>query len=142
MLNRVHLEDIANASEADLSFFESFNDILKVQHTMGSDVYHDPYHISIIQTQLKRNLPTLCPDIEDEMVNAFNDYLPVRGNEWTAVPAYDTFRKIVARSTNRMLVGLPLCRDPGWVDFTVELSAAVAKEAAILRILPSFIVPF
>ncbi|KAG6330152.1 hypothetical protein ID866_8936 [Astraeus odoratus] len=116
ILNRKHLDDIAKASEADLSFFESAND-------------------------LSRNLASLCPDIKDEISHAFNEILDIAGNEWKAVPAFESLRKIVTRTSNRAFVGLPLCRDPGWNALNIQQITTIVKEALMLRFIPTFIQP-
>ncbi|KAG6330777.1 hypothetical protein ID866_8313 [Astraeus odoratus] len=140
ILNREHLGDIANTSEADFSFHESANDYIKVEYTFGSEVYRNPYHQWIIQTQLSRNLASLCPDIKDEMVNVFSEL--ITGNEWRTLPAFQSICQIISRMSNRVFVGLPLCRDPGWNAFNIALPDAVIKEALILRLFPTFIQPW
>ncbi|KAG6330494.1 hypothetical protein ID866_8595 [Astraeus odoratus] len=108
ILNRNHLEDIANASVDELSWSEAANDTLKMDYTLGPGIHHDPYIQSLVRSQLSRNLPSLCPDIKDEMVKAFNELLDMKGNEWKTVPAYESVRRMVSRASNRVFVGLPL----------------------------------
>ncbi|KAG6331576.1 hypothetical protein ID866_7513 [Astraeus odoratus] len=141
ILNREHLEDIASKYQAELSLDESTNNAFKVKYTFGSGVHHDRYHHSIIQSHLNRNLASLCPDIKEEMVNAFSEILGITENEWKTVPAFESVRQIVSRTSNRVFVGLPLCRDPSWNDFTVELTATLIKEVLKLRLFPAFVVP-
>jgi hypothetical protein len=51
-----------------------------VEHTMGQEIYHNPYHIPIVRSQLTRNLGALCLEIRDEIITAFDDVLDLRGN--------------------------------------------------------------
>jgi len=37
----------------------------------------NPYHIPIIQGQLTKALPQLVPEIHEEIVDAFNDIIPL-----------------------------------------------------------------
>jgi hypothetical protein len=36
--------------------------------------------------------------------------------EWTSVPIQPLLLKLVGRMTNRVFIGLPLCRDQKWFD--------------------------
>ncbi|KAG6329563.1 hypothetical protein ID866_9526, partial [Astraeus odoratus] len=116
ILNQEHLEDIANKSQAELSLDESISNV-------GSSL-----HIRVY--------------IKDEMVNGFSEILDIRGNEWKSVPAFQSVRRLVSRTSNRVFVGLPLCRDPDWNDFTIELTAVTIEEATKLCLLPAFLVPW
>jgi hypothetical protein len=93
---------------------------------MGSDVHHDPYHITVMRSQLTRQLGVLYPEVRDEIITAFEELLDVNDNgdvflvtennsslildniEWKSVPALTTIQQIVCRVSNRSLVGLPL----------------------------------
>lgn len=49
--------------------------------------------------------------------------------EWTAVPALNTMMQVVARTSSRIFVGLPLCR-----EFTVRPAQVLTmKQAGILN---------
>lgn len=104
---------------------------------MGFDVYNDPYHITVMRSQLPRQIGVLYPEMRDEIITAFDelldvdengDVIPVTENnsslildntEWRSVPALTTIQQIVCRVSNRSLVGLPLgmCSlwSPGYV---------------------------
>ena len=104
---------------------------LHVEHMMGQEIHHIPYHIPIVRSQLTRSLGDLYLEISDEITTAFDDVLDLRGNgehvipsfpcaiheelehsEWKSVPALSSTQKIVCRTTNRVFVGLPLCVPP------------------------------
>lgn len=96
---------------------------------MAPEVHHNPYHLSIVRSQLTRNLGALYPEIRDEIITAFDDVLDLEGNgkhlvpismpysqmygipiEWKNVPALSSVEKVVCRTSNRVFVGLPLCK--------------------------------
>lgn len=52
---------------------------------MGPGVHHNPYHVSILRSQLTRNIGTLYPEIRNEIVTALDDVLDLRGNGEPAV---------------------------------------------------------
>jgi hypothetical protein len=76
--------------------------------------------------------------------------------EWKSVPALSSVQKVVCRTTNRVLVGLPLCepsslpfvfiscalgRDHGWIDLNVQYTIDVMKGGAVIGLLPDFLRP-
>ncbi|KAH0837765.1 hypothetical protein J3R83DRAFT_5943 [Lanmaoa asiatica] len=60
---------------------------------MGSEVHHNPYHITVIRSQLTRNIGVLYPELRDEIITAFHEILNLKGDG-------DTFSvtKITTRS--------------------------------------------
>lgn len=112
---------------------------LQIDYTLSPAVHMNAYHIPIVRSQLTRALPTLFPDLRDEIVCAFRDEIPESSGEsvpvfllrvppparwcrgtfsharvdWTSVRIMDAMMEIVCRTSNRLFVGLPLCECPG-----------------------------
>ncbi|KAF8844224.1 cytochrome P450, partial [Paxillus ammoniavirescens] len=135
------VEDLRRASDDELSFAEAANENLKMEYTLGHDIRHNPYHIPIIRLQLTRNIGALCPDMKDETVVAFEEVLDLRGNEWKSVPALQAIQKVMCRTSNRIFVGLPLCRNPEWVDLAVNFTLDVVKGGVMIGLFPKAMAP-
>ncbi|KIK80434.1 hypothetical protein PAXRUDRAFT_833529 [Paxillus rubicundulus Ve08.2h10] len=135
------VDDVRKASDDELSLMEAMNDNLNSEYTLGHDVHHNPYHAAIIRSQLTGNLGILYPDIRHEIVTAFEEILDLRGNEWKSVPAFQTVREVISRTTNRILVGLPLCRNPDWIDLTIQFAVDVVKGGIIIAFFPRVLAP-
>lgn len=76
-------------------------------------------HHSIVQRKLTPRLGLLTPDLEKELVAAFEDNFPACG-DWTEILPYQILAKISARLAARALVGPSLCRNPTWLDISVN----------------------
>ncbi|KIJ66616.1 hypothetical protein HYDPIDRAFT_109704 [Hydnomerulius pinastri MD-312] len=135
------LEELRKAPDDQLSFMEATNDSLKVEYTLGPEIHHNPYHIPIIRSQLTRNLGVLFTDIRDEIATAFDETLDLKDNEWKTVQALDTVQKVVCRTSNRIFVGLPLCRNPDWVALNVQFTLDVVKGGAVIGLFPNVLAP-
>ncbi|KAF8549327.1 cytochrome P450 [Imleria badia] len=118
--NREHIEELARASDKVLSSLEAINDQIQIEYTLGPEVHHNPYHVAVVRSHLTRNLEVLYPEIRDEIVTSFAEVLDLRGNEWKSVPALNAIEKVVCRTSNRVFVGLPLCRNPDWIDLNIK----------------------
>jgi len=61
-----------------------------MEHTFGPQILHDPYHVTIIRTQITRNLSVLFPGIKDEMVATLDELLDMKPNGCSASRKHDT----------------------------------------------------
>ncbi|KAI6013593.1 cytochrome P450 [Pisolithus microcarpus] len=141
VVGRQHLEDIKKSTDDELSLIEAANDSAKVDYLIGPEINSNPYHISVARIHLTRNLGLYYPDIKDEVHTAFEELLDLEDNAWKSVPAVETVREIVCRASNRVFVGLPLCRDHDWIDLNSRFAVDVATDANILNMFPKFLVP-
>ncbi|KAI6167613.1 cytochrome P450 [Pisolithus thermaeus] len=142
VVGRHHLEDMKKSADHKLSLTEASNDFLKLNHLIGSETISNPYHISVARVHLARSLAPYYFDMSDEIFTAFDELLDLEDNEWKSVLAVKTVREIVCRASNRVFVGLPLCRDPDWIEIASRFTIAVATDGIILNMFPKFLVPF
>ncbi|KAF9235144.1 cytochrome P450 [Melanogaster broomeanus] len=117
---RQFLDDICKSRDDELSAVEALNDILSGQYILGPEMFRNSYHYPIVRSRLTRSLGTLYPDLRDEVITAFEEILDLKGNEWKSVPALEAVQQVVCRTTNRVFVGLPLCRNPDWINLNVR----------------------
>lgn len=134
------IEEVRMASDDELSFNEAISDSLQTDYTMERDIHLDPYHVRFVHVSLTRNLGVRIPDMQDEIATAFADLIPAK-DEWIRVPAFNTGKQLVFRTTNRLFVGLPLCRDPDYRALNDEYSNALFKSAFIINLAPDFFKP-
>ncbi|KIK15514.1 hypothetical protein PISMIDRAFT_687225 [Pisolithus microcarpus 441] len=136
VIGRRHLEDIKKSTDDELSLIEAANDSAKVDYLIGPEINSNPYHISVARIHLTRNLGLYYPDIKDEVHAAFEELLDLKDNAWKSVPAVETVREIVRRTSNSVFVDLPLCRDHDWIDLNSRVAVDVATDANILNMFP------
>ncbi|KAJ7170740.1 cytochrome P450 [Mycena crocata] len=108
------VKDFYNAPENVLSMEVAAEELLQLHHTVGRQFCDETYHIAAIKTSLNQNLADLLPRMLDEIVCGYIDVVDSQlrdGKEWAPVRALDSFSRIICRSSNRVFVGLPLCRD-------------------------------
>ncbi|KAG6829008.1 hypothetical protein H0H92_005985 [Tricholoma furcatifolium] len=143
------IDEIRKASDENISFREAAVDdeinntplqLIQTQYTMGPEVRWDAFHVDVVKTSLTRSLAERFSHVQDEIVSAFNEYIPAT-EDWTPVRALPTIMKIVSRSSNRLFVGLPLCRDPDYRDLNITFTVDVAKAARIINLFPDFLKP-
>ena len=50
---------------------------LQSDYTIGPNISKNLYHVPIVRGQLTQALPLLVPEVYDEVVMAFNEYIPI-----------------------------------------------------------------
>ncbi|KAK0470513.1 cytochrome P450 [Armillaria novae-zelandiae] len=134
------MNDIRKASNEQLSFADASVDVFQLDHTLGHRISADPYEVGVIRGPLTRNIIACFADVQDEIKEAFNDYIPMN-KDWTEIPAYRTALQIICRASNRMFVGLPLCRNRDYIDLNINFTVNVTAYAHFLNLFPSFLKP-
>ena len=73
-------------------------------------------HFDVIKSELTRQVFTVTPEVCDELREAVDQLWSVERGEdegekggWKTVWLFDSMTQIVARMSNRVFVGLPLC---------------------------------
>ncbi|KAF5316158.1 hypothetical protein D9619_006291 [Psilocybe cf. subviscida] len=111
-----------------------------MDYTLGAETRQEPYHIPIVRTTLTRALGVRFPDIKDETIAAFNDIIPL--NDYKGdYHASSTVMQIVARTSNRLSIGLPLCRNPEYRKLNETFAVEVAHGAKTINRFPRIVKP-
>ncbi|EPS93532.1 hypothetical protein FOMPIDRAFT_93720 [Fomitopsis schrenkii] len=139
------VDELAKAPENVLSFIAAKTDSLQIPYTLGPDIAHNFYHIPLIRTRLMRNAARMFDDIRDEVVSAFSDHWQVQSakgeHEWVSVGATDLALEVICRATNRVFVGLPICRNTDYLAVQKGFTMNVVLAAAFIKVFPEFMKP-
>ncbi|TCD62555.1 hypothetical protein EIP91_006733 [Steccherinum ochraceum] len=135
--SKVLVEELRKANDDELSFMDAMVEIHHVDYTFGQEVHSNPYHTPIIRTSLTRDLGVLYPEVRDELVTASNELIPV-SDTWVKVQAYPTIMKIVCRTSNRIFIELPLCRNEEFVKLNIDYTIELVKTGYLIGAVPTF----
>lgn len=135
------IEEIRRAPDDVLSMDEAFRESFFTDLTVGPELYEDQFYIEAVKGPLTKNVSVKLADVQDEIAMAFNEYIPIKGDEWVEITAFTAMLDIVCRATNRMFFGLPLCRNPVWTDMNKKLTADIVKASIILGLIPPALRP-
>lgn len=138
-------------------------------YTISPALRKSRYHVPIVRTTLTRNLTGLFPDLLDEMNSAFKESVfnldGLKEGEWKNILVHRNIMELVCRTTNRLVVGAPLCkyflpkhssvehtelndgilsylgRNREYCDLNINFTIEVAKSAAYINLFPTFLHP-
>ncbi|KAJ7133819.1 cytochrome P450 [Mycena filopes] len=133
------LLEIGSAPEHILSFHEGAAEGLQSRFTMGAAITDNPYHVSAIRSSLTRNLARCFPEVRDEIVHSFSH---IFGEKWKLIEVLPTTMQVVARTSNRLFVGRPLCRDPEYLQFNIDYTVTIFTRGQMIGLFPSVLKPF
>ncbi|KAH9884927.1 cytochrome P450 [Cubamyces lactineus] len=134
------IDELRRSSDDELSAVEGTSQVLQLRHTLGPGV-DDQFHVAVVRDKLTRSLQVLCPDVLDEVSAAFQEYIPAKEDEWVGVRVFPVVQQVVARASNRVIVGLPKCRDPEYLKVAVNFTNDVFITSFIINLFPDFLKP-
>ncbi|THH09628.1 hypothetical protein EW145_g1863 [Phellinidium pouzarii] len=132
------IEELRRVPDDELSFQEATIDTIAAKFTLGALVAKNAYHVPIVRSQLTRNVVVLFDEIIDEVTRAFDENIAAIGDEWVTRPGLEMVMQVVCRTSNRVFVGLPLCRDKNYIDLNIRFTVDVIKAAHIINLFPHF----
>jgi len=105
-----HPDDVLDQNEVN-------RDFLQADYTMlHPKVIFDSVHGDVIKTELTRRLGEFTEGVNEEIDFAFRMAWGVDTKEWKEIVVYDVMSEIITRISNRVLVGLPLCKCPAIIS--------------------------
>ncbi|KAI0245471.1 cytochrome P450 [Lactifluus subvellereus] len=130
------IEDIKKAPDDVLSFQAPIRESIQTDYTLNLLNMEDSYHASVIRSRLTRNIATTFDQVRDELAAALGDCIPTAGEEWVKVPILPTAQRIICRTSSRVFVGAPLCRDRDYETLVLNSAVNVMKSATIIAMFP------
>ncbi|KAK0614643.1 cytochrome P450 [Immersiella caudata] len=94
-----------------------------------------------VKREMTQNLDDFVDAMVDESLDSLRSLLGSNTENWHEVVLYDVMLEAVGRVVGRVLVGLPACRHPGYVQASTSFSKYILLPAMAIELLPSFLKP-
>ncbi|TFK79819.1 cytochrome P450 [Polyporus arcularius HHB13444] len=133
------IDELRRSPDEELSADEGVAEVLQLRLTLGPGV-DDQFHVAVVREKLTRNLAALYPDVFDEISVSFNEYIPAT-DDWTEVQIWPVVQKVIARASNRVIIGLPRCRDETYLDVAINFTNDVFASSFLINLFPGFLKP-
>ncbi|KAI1176315.1 cytochrome P450 [Nemania sp. FL0916] len=104
---------------------------------VGTD---DAELVSALKFDLTQNIHGLLGEMTEEVAYAFNKVVR-SGKIWQAFSTYPTLLQIVAHTSGRVFVGLPLSRDEAWIQASIQHTIGSVQFSDKLREYHSWLRP-
>lgn len=126
-----------------LSVSEHHYDTLEGSYSFTHpQILKDPYHEHVVHKYLPRRLGQMIPSMFEEVSSGFDDIWGTDITTWKALCVHDSMMSLISRAVNRMIVGLPLCRNEDYLMNTGKFAMDVIFGVSVfLRFVPQFLKP-
>lgn len=100
---------LSTLPEGIASFYNAQQDRLALSFTVPAATLTDPAATKLLVKIMTRRSKSTVPDLCDEVRHACQEN-SCKGSDWQSLCLYPELLRISAATTNRMAVGLPLCK--------------------------------
>lgn len=105
-------------------------------------ILKDPYHEHVVHKYLPRRLGQMIPSMSEELSAGFDETWGMDTTSWKELCVHDNLMVMISRAVNRMIVGLPLCRNEDYLSNASKFAMDVIFAATVfLRFVPQFLKP-
>ncbi|KAM7220185.1 cytochrome P450 [Rhypophila decipiens] len=140
-LPQLEIQFVAEQPQSNLSAHDHATGRLQIENTLSDPrLLRNPVHNRIISTSLGGQTGNLVPDLVEETASVFQDQWGT-SNDFHEVNALNTLRQVVARTTYRVFLSAPLCRDHRIQEAAMAVFDGLGLIAEFLNLLWDPIVP-
>ena len=105
------MEWLLQQSDSVLDQNEVNRQFLQADYTMlHPKVIRDTVHAEVIRRELTKQLGDFTGHVLDELDLAFRQNWDTDTTQWKEIPVYATMSDVICKVSNRVLVGVPLCK--------------------------------
>ncbi|CAJ2508256.1 Uu.00g094420.m01.CDS01 [Anthostomella pinea] len=133
MLPPRELQWLVDQPDLDISMHDQIMYTLQLDHTLTDpELGRNPVHVSLVSGLLTRETGNLVPELIDEIEHVVDELWGLDGS-FRTICVYDTLKRIIGQATNRVFVGLPLCRDAALLEAGMAFAQDVPLTSTVLR---------
>lgn len=141
ILPQSEIQWIISQPDNVLSAQEMHREALQSDWTLlNSNIVKHPIHEHVIRQNMVRNLNDFTDPVVDELRQCLEDYWG-NSTEWQEVTIWDSMLKFFSRTSNRMFVGLPLCRNETFLDAARGYASNIIISGVFLKMMPEWVKP-
>ncbi|PIL26428.1 cytochrome P450 [Ganoderma sinense ZZ0214-1] len=138
------IEEVGKRPDDELSAYDGIREFTQVAYTSGPEMLVDSGHESrtIIKENLTRGMPIFAPEIADELECVLQECIHSEdGGDWARLNPWDLMKQVLARTTSRVFVGLPLCRDERYLSIVHKHVKDFMETILTMNLIPTFLKP-
>jgi cytochrome P450 len=133
---------LLNQPDNILSQHEANKQFLRAEYTMlHPSIIGEARMANFINRYLTRNLDIFAKDIVDEIEQALEDTWGSESSKWHEISLYNVMLVIIGRIVNRVFVGLPLCRNPTYIQGSTKFAQMAPVTGGLISLLPNCLRP-
>ncbi|KAI1147580.1 cytochrome P450 [Nemania diffusa] len=124
-----YLDEVKTAPTSLFSFEVFSEKLFLLNYSDGPQQTKGAAHV--IRVDLNRNLGKLATGMYNEAIAAWD--AKVASGDWTTFPAYEALSSVATQVNSYALVGSSLCRNPQWIQISLQCVVIVFAAAKAIR---------
>ncbi|KAF8658273.1 hypothetical protein AX16_002049 [Volvariella volvacea WC 439] len=142
VLGPEYTERVRSSPDAVLSAHMAVDEDLQLPYTMNAAQLQNPYQATVVRTDLTRALPSLISELLEETKLAFDELFKFSDEKKSmSIPVFDRVTYLIARISNRALLGTGLGRNDHFLHAIVRFSETTPMMAPFIAWAPSLLRP-
>ncbi|KAI0011208.1 cytochrome P450 [Xylariaceae sp. FL0662B] len=134
LLPAKELQWLVDQSDSDIDTLEQIVESLQLDYTITDpQLVHNPTHVKLISTTLTKETGNLVPRLVDETQVCVDELWGTDTVNFREICVYEVMRRIIGQVTNRVFIGLPLCRNRDLLDLGIAYAQDIPVAATFLR---------
>ncbi|ETS79917.1 hypothetical protein PFICI_07446 [Pestalotiopsis fici W106-1] len=135
ILPREEHQWLIDQPDSALSMHKATTSDLEIENTVMDPklVMDNPVHQHLIATTLTRETGNLIPELFDELQSSLDQLWGKDNDRYTEIPVWEVMQRIIGRVTNRVFVGLPMCRNETLLKLGIECAQEIPMNGLFLR---------
>ena len=101
----------------------------------------DPFHEHVVHKYLPRRLKEIVAPMQDELENAIDESWGSDTKAWKELTVWENLMFVISHITNRMFVGLPLCRNEDYLKNMSGFAMDIMATITVLSFMPNWLKP-
>ncbi|KAI0834419.1 cytochrome P450 [Hypoxylon sp. FL0890] len=141
VIPRKYVDELSSIPDHRLAASEPIvNDMMR-QYTRSDILLGGHLGHHAVKNKLSPQLGNLVGLIEEELLIAASEEPLDVTTEWSEHKLSHYVSRLMGRVTSRLFLGVPICRNPTWLQLQLDLVKAIFETTVIMRNLPRFTHP-
>ncbi|KAH8686213.1 cytochrome P450 [Ilyonectria robusta] len=125
-----------------LSVDAAFVEVDQVKWGLGHEkIVADAWQAMLVKKELNQVLEAICAAMNNELGLVFDEHFGTDTANWKEIDLGPTIQIIVAQAASRFTVGLPLCRDKGYIRNALKINEWLIINAGVTGGTPRILQP-
>lgn len=104
-------------------------------------ILKEPFHEHVVHRNMGKRVGELVMDLWDEVGSALDETWGQDSQEWKEICVFENMMHIIARASNRVFIGLPLCRNRAYLKSMESFASDVSMSIIFMRFVPRVLEP-
>ncbi|CEI61459.1 hypothetical protein FVEN_g9449 [Fusarium venenatum] len=135
------IKAVYNKRESELEVHAPTSESLSFKYTIRDPaVYPSDYTVDVVRKWITKRFDDLAAVLQEELYLAVDEQFGLE-NEWRDIQLEIAIQRVFARGLNRVLVGLPLCRNLTYLETVRRFAMDMPFQGLFTTLIPNILKP-